>query len=39
MISEDDFYGGKDDVQDLVKRYTKQMDAISDRKQREVLEG
>jgi len=39
LISEDDFYCGKDDLQDLTDRYTKQMDEISARKQREVLEG
>jgi len=39
LVSEDDFYRGKDDLQDLIDRYTKQMDEISDRKQREILEG
>lgn len=39
LIPEDDFYRGKDDVQDLTDRYTKQMDEISDRKQREVTES
>jgi ribosome recycling factor len=39
LVSEDDFYRGKDDLQDLTGRYTEQMDEISDRKQREVLEG
>jgi len=37
LISEDDFYRGKDDLQDLVDRYIKQMDEIEARKQREVL--
>jgi len=37
LISEDDFYRGKDDVQDLTDRHTKLMDEISARKQREVL--
>lgn len=39
LVSEDDFYRGKDDLQDLTGRYTEQMDEISERKQREVLEG
>jgi ribosome recycling factor len=39
MISEDDFYRGKDKLQDLTNRYSDRMDEISDRKQREILEG
>jgi len=39
LISEDDFYSGKGDIQDLTDRYAKQMDEISARKQREVLTG
>jgi ribosome recycling factor len=39
LVSEDDFYRGRDDLQDLIDRYVKQMDEISDRKQREILEG
>jgi ribosome recycling factor len=39
LISEDDFYQGKDDLQDLIDRYSKQMDEISDRKQREIMES
>ena len=39
LISEDDFYCSKDDLQDLTGRYSKQMDEISARKQREILEG
>lgn len=39
LISEDDFYRGKDDLQDLTDRYTKDMDEISSRKQQDVLEG
>ncbi|MCK4452684.1 MAG: ribosome recycling factor [Anaerolineae bacterium] len=39
LISEDDFYCGKDDLQDLTDRYSKQMDEVSARKQREILEG
>jgi ribosome recycling factor len=39
LISEDDFYRGKDDVQDLTNRYIEQMDDISTRKQQEVMAG
>lgn len=39
LVPEDDFYSGKDDLQDLTDRYTKQMDEINSRKQREILEG
>jgi ribosome recycling factor len=39
LISEDEFYGGKDDLQELTDDYSKQMDEISDRKQREILES
>ena len=39
LVSEDDFYRGKDDLQDLIDRYTKQMDEVSARKQQEILEG
>ncbi|MBU0702451.1 MAG: ribosome recycling factor [Chloroflexi bacterium] len=39
LVPEDDFYGGKDDLQDLTDRYAKQMDEINSRKQREILEG
>ncbi len=39
LISEDDFYRGKDDIQDLTDRYVEQMDETSARKQREVLES
>lgn len=37
LIPEDDFYRGKDDLQDLTNRYSKQMDEINSRKQREIL--
>ncbi len=37
LVSEDDFYRGKDDLQDLINRYTTQMDEINSRKQREIL--
>jgi len=39
LISEDDFYQGKDDLQDLTNRYSEQMDEVNFRKQREILEG
>jgi ribosome recycling factor len=39
LVSEDDFYRGKDDLQDLTDRFTEQMDEVSARKQREVMEG
>ena len=39
LVSEDDFYRGKEDLQELTDDYTKKMDEISDRKQREILEG
>jgi len=39
LVSEDDFYRSKGDLQDLTDRYAKQMDELSARKQREILEG
>jgi ribosome recycling factor len=39
LISEDDFYRGKDDLEDLTGRYAKQTDEISARKQQDLLEG
>jgi len=39
LISEDDLYRGKDDLQDITDRYTEQMDEISERKQRDILES
>jgi ribosome recycling factor len=39
LVPEDDFYRGKDDLQDLTDRYGEQMDEISERTQREILEG
>jgi len=39
LIPEDDFYHGKDDLQDLTDRYTDQMDKINSRKQQEILAG
>ncbi len=39
LVSEDDFYRSKDDLQDLTDRYTERMEEISERKQKEVLES
>ena len=39
MISEDDFYGARDQTQDLTNDYTKHMDEIGERKQQDILEG
>jgi ribosome recycling factor len=38
LISEDDFYQGKERLQDLTDGYAKQMEGTSARKQREILE-
>jgi ribosome recycling factor len=38
LISEDDFYRGKDGLQDLIDEKTKEVDGVSERKQREILE-
>jgi ribosome recycling factor len=39
LISEDDLYRGKDDLEDLTGRYAKQTDEMSARRQQEILEG
>ena len=39
LFAEDEFYRGKDELQDLTDRYAKEMDEISARKQQEVLAG
>ena len=39
LIPEDDFYVGKDDLQNLTDRFIEQVGEISNRKQREVMEG
>ena len=39
LISEDDFYDGKQGLQDLTDRFSAQMDEIGKRKQHEILEG
>jgi ribosome recycling factor len=38
MISEDDFYRGKDEVQDLTDKFIEQIDEIGKRKEQEVME-
>ena len=38
LVSEDDFYRGKDDLQEMIDKKTKKIDEISARKQREILE-
>lgn len=39
FVSEDEFYRSKDQLQDLIDSYAEQMDEISARKQRDILEG
>jgi ribosome recycling factor len=39
LLSEDDFYRGKEKLQDLIDRYTEQMEEIGTRKQREIVES
>lgn len=39
LISEDEFYRGKDELQDLTSRYTDMMEEMSDRKQRDIMES
>lgn len=39
LISEDDFYRGKDKLQELTDCYTQQMEEISTRKQQEIIES
>jgi ribosome recycling factor len=38
LISEDDFYRARDDLQDLTDRYTKQVDKVQERKEKEIKE-
>jgi ribosome recycling factor len=38
MISEDDFYRGKDDLQKLTDRYVGEVDSIGERKEKEIME-
>jgi ribosome recycling factor len=39
LISEDEFYDGRDGLQRLIDRFSKQLDEVGDRKQREIMEG
>ncbi len=39
LISEDDFYRGKEKLQELIDRYAEQMEEISTKKQREIIES
>ena len=39
LISEDEFYRGKEKLQELIDHYTEQMEEISTRKQREIIES
>jgi ribosome recycling factor len=39
IVSEDEFFRGKDRLQELTDEYTKQMDEISNRRQEEIMEG
>jgi ribosome recycling factor len=39
LISEDEFYTGKEKLQEITNRYSEQMDEISSRKQKEILES
>jgi ribosome recycling factor len=39
LISEDEFYRGKEKLQDLIDHYTEQMEETSTRKQREIIES
>ena len=38
LISEDDFYRGRDELQDLIDRYSEEVDKVGERKSREVME-
>ncbi|MBN1179481.1 MAG: ribosome recycling factor [Anaerolineae bacterium] len=38
IISEDEFYRARDDLQDLIDRYTKEVEAVGERKSKEVME-
>lgn len=39
MVSEDQFYRAKEDLQELTDRYSDMVDTIGEHKQREILEG
>lgn len=38
LISEDDFYRGRDELQELIDRYSEEVDKVGERKSREVME-
>ena len=38
IIAEDDFYRGRDDLQDLIDKYVKQVDEVGERKAREIMQ-
>jgi ribosome recycling factor len=38
LISEDDFYRGKDDLQKLTDRYIDEVDSLGERKEKEIME-
>jgi len=38
MISEDDFFRGQDDLQELTDKYIKEIDVISEKKEAEIME-
>jgi ribosome recycling factor len=38
MISEDDFYTGQEDLQELTDKYIKEIDEIGKRKEAEIME-
>jgi len=38
LISEDDFYHGRDELQELIDRYNEEVDKVGERKSREVME-
>jgi ribosome recycling factor len=39
LVSEDEFYRGKEKLQELIDHYTEHMEEISSRKQREIIES
>jgi ribosome recycling factor len=39
LLSEDEFYRGREKLQELIDRYSEQMEEISSRKQREIIES
>lgn len=39
LISEDDFYRGRDDLQELIDRYSGEVDTVGERKSQELMEA